>query len=258
VLFLYKFFIFISCIYFFFFCLFWVSAFELTYVSSTAAPQPAHTHARCVRPYRGKFDRGTPSTAHTQARLRSNLPCKFERIARCTFCARHECGRPHLGAVERTRAGAVFDLFLGHIFPIPPHFPIPAARLFPSPSPFPHLKSPPNIQITAAHHLPTTSRPFTGPSPTSPPTASRPLAGILSFPIFFPGNRFFHIFSFFSSFSCVFWARIHCGIVPHCLGWIICWFVQGVGLFWKGFSNPLDFGRPPGVRGNSPTNICNA
>jgi hypothetical protein len=112
--FLYKFFIFISCVVFYFFsffCLFWVSAFELTYVSSTAEPQPAHTLAHCVRPYHGEFDRGTPSTAHTHARLRSNLPCKFERIARCAFCARHECGRPHLGTVERTRAGPFLTCF---------------------------------------------------------------------------------------------------------------------------------------------------
>jgi hypothetical protein len=122
VLFLYKFLIFISCIvFFFFFGLFWVSAFELTYVSSTAEPQPAHTHARCVRPYHGEFDRGTPSTAHTHARLRSNLPCKFERKSRCTL--RQARVRSNARMYGRTHSSwAFFDLLLGHISPIPYSF----------------------------------------------------------------------------------------------------------------------------------------
>jgi hypothetical protein len=94
-------------------------AFDFTVVSSTAA-HPAH--------------------AHTQAHLRSNLPCKFERRARCATCARHECGRTQFCAFERTRAGPFQDLFLGHFFPFSPFSPIGRTS-----SPPLCLRSPPQI-----------------------------------------------------------------------------------------------------------------
>jgi hypothetical protein len=133
------------------------------------------------------------------------------------------CGRTY-------SSWAVLDLFLGHISPIPPHFPIPAARLSHSPSPFPPPKSLPNIQITAAHHLPTTSRPFAGPSPTSPPTAGRPLAGFHFSPFFYPKSHFFQFLHFSSVFLVDCGHKSILGLCP--IVWLVlCWFVQGVGLF---------------------------
>jgi hypothetical protein len=129
------------------------AAFDLALVTSTAAPQPALT---LMRP---AFDFTVVSStvahlahAHTQAHLRSNLPCKFERRAICTTCARHECGRTHLCAFKRTRAGPFQDLFLGHLFPIFPIFPI---RPYASPplllrSPLPITSQPPSVPPPAS------------------------------------------------------------------------------------------------------------
>jgi hypothetical protein len=133
------------------------------------------------------------------------------------------CGRTY-------SSWAVFDLFLGHIPPIPPHFPISAARLFHSPSTFPPPKSPPNIQIIAAHHLPTTSRPVAGPSPTSPLTAGRPLAGLSFFPIFLPEITFFQFLHFSSVFLVDCGHKSILGLCPIVVvgSLLVC---AGVGLF---------------------------
>jgi hypothetical protein len=88
------------------------AAFDLVLVSSTAAPQPALTLMRAVFDFTVVSSiAARPAHAHTQARLQSNLPCKFERRARCTTCVRHECGRTHLCTFERTRAGPFLTCF---------------------------------------------------------------------------------------------------------------------------------------------------
>jgi hypothetical protein len=186
------------------------AAFDLALVSSTAA-RPAH--------------------AHTQARLRSNLPCKFERKARCTTCARHECGRPQVLCGRTYSSWAFRDLFLGHISPTSPSFPHSAVR--PSTA---FLHSPlhilPRIQKNTTHHR--------HPSlPHHPPSHRRPLSGhfthrrphIWVFPHFFPENPFLPNSSFFFIFFHQFWAQIHSWIVTHCFSGCLGLILQGVGLF---------------------------
>jgi hypothetical protein len=134
------------------------------------------------------------------------------------------CGRTY-------SSWAFNDLFLGHISPISPSFPHSAVRTLHSPSPFPHLNHSLNIQITAAHHLPTTPCPIAGPSPTSPPTAGRPLAGISSFTIFLPENPFF-----FSVFL------VDCGFCIVC-GWF-CVDCAGGWVVLKGVFKPFGFWAP--------------
>jgi hypothetical protein len=187
---------------------------------------------RCVRPRLGEFDRITPSTSHTQARLRSNLPCKFERKGRCSTCARHECGRTHSSWAFR-------DLLLGHISPTSPSFPHSAVH--PSTASLrPHftssLESKKTPHTTATHHFPTTPRPTAGLSPVNPPTAGRPFGQLLIFPPFSTRNPLFQVlFIFFIFFSCGFTAQVHSGTVPHCLGLVSWCFCRGLDCFERGF-----------------------
>jgi hypothetical protein len=173
------------------------AAFDLALMGSTAA-RPAH--------------------AHTQVRVRSNLPCEFERIARCTTCARHECGRTYSSWAFR-------DLLLGHFSPISPSF-FPVGRT-PLHSRF--SIPPPKSLPKHPNHRPTTPRPIAGPSLTSPLTADRPLAGFSSFPIFLPENPFFSNSSFFFSVFLV-----DCGFCIVC-GWFWVCFCRGLGCFERGF-----------------------
>jgi hypothetical protein len=85
VLFLYKFLIFISCIVFFIFGLFWVSAFERTYVRSTA--------------FCAAFDLALVSSTaaqHTPMRAAFGLTVVSSTTARpAQHTLRHACGRTY-------------------------------------------------------------------------------------------------------------------------------------------------------------------
>jgi hypothetical protein len=197
------------------------AAFDLALVSSTAAPQPAHTHARCVRPYRGKSDRARPAqhtlrhacgrTYPVSSNAKPVAPLAPGTSASTTLM----CGRTYSSWAFR-------DLLLGHFSPISPSFFLVGRTPLHSPFSIPPPKSLPKHPN---HRRPTTPRPIAGLSPTSPPTAGRPLAGFSSFPIFLPENPFFSNSSIFF-FQFFLWIV---GSVLFVVGFML--FVQGVGLF---------------------------
>jgi hypothetical protein len=141
------------------------------------------------------------------------------------------CGRTHSSWTFR-------DLFLGHISPISPHFPI---RPYSKPrtlSPLPHLNHSLTSKIpqpTATNLLPHHRNTTAGLSPVNPPTAGRPFGQLLIFPPFSTRNPFFLVCSFFFIFSCGFTAQVHSGTVPHCLGLVSWCFCRGLDCFEKGF-----------------------
>jgi hypothetical protein len=231
-LFLYKF---LLLFLYKFFGLFWVSAFERTYVRSTA-------------PMRIAFDLTVvsstvahPAHAHTIARWHSNLPCEFECRACCTTCARHECDRTHSYAFERTRAGPFQDLFLGHFFPIFPIFPFrPYTPLQPL------LRPPPRKHPNPSHPPPPTTNP---PSPSHRRPLSGhyhpPLATIAPISSFSPQKTRKPIspifFNFFSFFLVVLGTNpfLDCDPLVFC---VLGVFLQGVRLNFSWVLQPFEFG----------------
>jgi hypothetical protein len=137
------------------------------------------------------------------------------------------CGRTHSSWAFR-------DLFLGHISPISPHFPI---RPYSKPralSPLPHLNHSLTSKIpqpTATNLLPHHRNTTAGLSPVNPPTAGRPFGQLLIFPPFSTRNPLFQVCSFFFHFflwiygTSPFW---DCAALFG-VGFLV--FLQGVGLF---------------------------
>jgi hypothetical protein len=150
------------------------------------------------------------------------------------------CGRTHSSWAFR-------DLFLGHISPISPHFPI---RPYSKPralSPFPHLNHSLTSKIpkpTATNLLPHHRNTTAGLSPVNPPTAGRPFGQLLIFPPFSTRNPLFQVCSFFFHFFLV--DSRHKSILGLCRtvwGWFLGVFAGG-WIVLKRVFKPFGFWAP--------------